>query len=89
MADGKETEVYEMLLAVVRSIVDRPDEVKILIIPNEGSTTFRIMTNPQDAGQVIGKQGRTARSIRTIVGANGMRLKRTFVVDIVNGRDQT
>jgi len=87
MADRKEAEIHAMLLTIVRSIVDRPDEVEITVIPAEGCTTFRIKANPKDMGKIIGKQGHTARSIRTIVGASTMRegLGHTYAVDIVEG----
>jgi len=86
MADDTEVEVHKMLLAVVRSLVDQPDEVEIEVCPEKQVTVFRIQTNPNDTGKLIGAEGRTAHAIRTIVGMNGLRLKRNFSIDIIEAR---
>jgi uncharacterized protein len=86
MTDGKEVEVHKMLLAVVRSLVDQPEEVEIAVCPEKQVTVFRIQTNPSDTEKLIGPEGRTAHAIRTIVGVNGLRLKRNFSIDIIEVR---
>jgi len=78
-----ELTVYKTLLNMVVCLVDYPEDVEIAIVPGERDRTFRIQTNPLDIGKLIGKQGRTARSIRTIVGAAAMKAGRRFHVDIV------
>ena len=83
MSDGKVDEVYEMLLAVTRSLVDRPDDVRITMAPDQESIVFTLQAHPSDLGKLIGSKGRTARALRVIVSANGARLKRHFVVNIV------
>ena len=87
MTDEKDAEVYDVLLTVVRSLVDRPEDVEILPLPNQASTTFRIHAHATDMGKLIGTNGRTARALRTIVGANAARLGRNFSLDIVQ-RDE-
>ena len=87
MSDEKDDEVYEVLLAVVRSLVDRPEDVDIKSIPGDASLTFRVQAHPTDMGKLIGSNGRTARALRVIVGANAARLRRSFSLDIVNRQD--
>ena len=82
MLSTEEGEVATMLLMIVRSLVDQPDKVEVVRIPQEASTTFRIWVDPTDVGKVIGMNGRTARALRTIVGANASKMKRSLSVDI-------
>jgi uncharacterized protein len=81
----KDDEVHDMLLTVVRSLVDRPDEVEITPIPGEVSMTYRVKAHAADMGKLIGVNGRTARALRIILGANAARLKRNLSLDIVQG----
>lgn len=83
MRDEKEDEVYQMLLTVVRSLVDRPNDVEITPIPSETSLTFRVQAHAADMGKLIGVNGRTARALRIILGANAARLKRNLSLDIL------
>lgn len=71
-----------MLLTVIRSLVDRPQDVEILSVPGEASLTFRVLAHPSDMGKLIGVNGRTARALRIILGANAARLKRNLSLDI-------
>ena len=52
MNDEKEAEVYEMLLAVTHSLVDRPDDVKITMAPDQESIVFTIEAHPSDLGKL-------------------------------------
>lgn len=72
-----------MLVTVIRSLVDRPDD--IVVTPSEGDTslTFRVQAHPGDMGKLIGVNGRTARALRIILGANAARLKRNLSLDIL------
>ncbi len=72
-----------MLLTIVRSLVDKPEQVEIVPVLSEASTTFRIWVDPTDVGKVIGMNGRTARALRTIVGANASKMRRSFSLDIL------
>lgn len=71
-----------MLLTVIRSLVDRPHDVEIISVPSETSLTFRVLAHPADMGKLIGVNGRTARALRIILGANAARLKRNLSLDI-------
>ena len=83
MRDEKEDEVHQMLNIVIRSLVDRPDDVEITPHAGELSLTFRVQAHPADMGKLIGVNGRTARALRIILGANAARLKRNLTLDIV------
>jgi uncharacterized protein len=67
---------------IAKALVDEPDKVSVETV--EGDTTVLELRVAQgDLGKVIGKQGRTARSMRTILGAAGMKLHRRFTLEIV------
>jgi predicted RNA-binding protein YlqC (UPF0109 family) len=82
MCDSKTAQVHEMLLSVVRSLVDHPEEIKVSIITEETGTLFQVRSCPRDIGKLIGSKGRTAKALRIILAANAMRLKRNFRLDI-------
>ena len=69
---------------IARALVDLPDEVKVEEIQGEQVTVLELRVAPTDLGKVIGKQGRTARSIRTLLGAAGMKLNRRFQLEILD-----
>jgi predicted RNA-binding protein YlqC (UPF0109 family) len=72
-----------LILEIVQALVDQPDDVSIELIEDHESTVIRLKVAHQDIGKVIGKQGRTARSLRTILGAASMKLHHRFALDIV------
>lgn len=80
MNDGSLKEVVE---AIAKALVDFPDEVVVREIDNEATTVLELRVAPQDLGKVIGKQGRTARAMRTLLRAAGMKLKKRFVLEIL------
>ncbi len=86
MPDGLVDDVYEMLLRVVQSLVDKPEEVRIQLVPDGVSTTFRVHAHAADVGKLIGASGRTARALRVILCANAARLKRDLRLDIVEAQ---
>jgi predicted RNA-binding protein YlqC (UPF0109 family) len=89
MTDRNEMDVQELLLQIVRSIVDQPDEVSIDSAQRPDETIFRVKVHPTDVGKVIGKQGRMARALRIIAHANGVLMKRKLGVDIVDAQGRT
>jgi hypothetical protein len=68
---------------IARALVDDADAVKVEVLTDQDATVLRLHVAPGDIGKVIGKQGRTARSLRTILGAASMKLQRRFSLDIV------
>ncbi len=73
----------ELLELIAKSLVDRPDEVEVTEIEGEQTTVLELKVAREDLGKVIGKQGRTARSIRTILASAGMKLKKRIVFEII------
>lgn len=73
----------ELLEAIAKSLVDHPDQVVVNENPGEQTTILELRVAHEDLGKVIGKQGRTARAIRTILGAAGMKLRRRFFLEIL------
>ncbi len=73
-----------LIESIVKSIVDHPDEVKVNEVAGEITTIIELRVAPSDMGKVIGRQGRTAKAIRTILNAAGMRVNRRMEFEIVN-----
>jgi RNA-binding protein (KH domain) len=73
----------ELLEYIVKMIVDRPDEVNIREIPGERVVIYEIRVSKEDVGKVIGKQGRTAKAIRTILAAVSLKRGKKVVVEIL------
>jgi len=62
----------ELVEVIAKALVDNPDEVQVNAVEGEQVTVLELKVHPTDLGKVIGRQGRTAKSIRTILGAAGM-----------------
>ena len=77
----------QLILEIVQALVDQPDDVSVEMIEDRDSTVIRLRVAHQDIGKVIGKQGRTARSLRTILGAASMKLHHRFALDILEDGD--
>ena len=73
----------ELVEEIAKALVDVPDEVQVLELQGEQTTVLELRVAPGDLGKVIGKQGRTARSVRTLLGAAGMKLNRRFTLEIL------
>jgi len=73
----------ELLIMVAKRLVDHPDEVEVHEEEREGITTLKLKVNPDDMGKVIGKQGRIARAIRTLVKAAAISEEKKVNVEII------
>ena len=73
----------ELLLYMAKSLVDNPDKVEVNEIEGE-TTTLELRVAPEDMGKLIGRQGRTAREIRTIVKSVAQRTGQKVTVEIVD-----
>jgi len=73
----------ELIEAIAKALVDNPEQVSVRAVEGEQVTVLELRVHPSDLGKVIGKQGRTARSIRTILNASGMKLKKRFTLEIL------
>lgn len=78
------TIVMEELIAVIaRSLVDQPDAVKVTRTDEENNVTLELAVAPEDLGKVIGKQGRTARALRSILAATAAKDDKRSRLEIV------
>lgn len=73
----------ELIEDIAKALVDAPDDVNVNVIEGEQTTVLELRVAAGDIGKVIGKQGRTARSIRTILGAASMKLDRQYKLEIL------
>jgi predicted RNA-binding protein YlqC (UPF0109 family) len=75
--------VKELVTEIAKALVDSPEDVVVREVAGEQVTVLELRVAPTDLGKVIGKQGRTARSIRTLLGAAGMKMNRRFTLEIL------
>ncbi len=68
---------------IAKALVDNPDQVSVTEVAGQQTTVFELRVSQPDMGKVIGKQGRTALAIRAILGAAGMKLRKRFVLEIL------
>ncbi len=68
---------------IAKALVDDPDQVTVTEVKGEQTTVFELRVSQPDLGKVIGKHGRTALAIRTLLGAAGMKLRKRFVLEIL------
>jgi hypothetical protein len=76
--------VRELIEFLARSLVDEPDEVEIRTRTRDQATVIELMVVPNDLGKVIGRQGRTARAMRTLLNAAGNKQRRRYILDILD-----
>ena len=74
----------ELVEAIAKALVDNPDKVYVRAIEGEQVTVFELRVHKSDLGQVIGRQGRTAKAIRMILNAVGMKLRKRFTLEILD-----
>ena len=73
----------ELIEFMAKVLVDSPDDVEVTEIVGEQSSVIELRVAREDLGKVIGKQGRTARAMRTILSAASTKLKKRAVLDII------
>jgi predicted RNA-binding protein YlqC (UPF0109 family) len=74
----------ELVEAIAKALVDNPDQVQVRAIEGEHVSVFELRVHASDLGQVIGRQGRIAKAIRTILTAVGMKLQKRFTLEILD-----
>jgi predicted RNA-binding protein YlqC (UPF0109 family) len=73
----------ELVEAIAKALVDHPEQVQVRAVEGEQVTVLELHVHQEDLGKVIGRQGRTAKSMRTILGAAGMKLKKRLTLEIL------
>ncbi|HWR22533.1 MAG TPA: KH domain-containing protein, partial [Feifaniaceae bacterium] len=71
----------ELVRFIAQNLVDKPEEVKVVVKEGEEATIIELSVAPDDMGQVIGKQGRIAKAIRTVVKAASARGDKKYIVE--------
>lgn len=78
-----EPTLHELLTTMIKALVDLPDEVRITEVKGEQTTVFELVVAKSDLGKVIGKQGKTAKALRTILTAASTKLRVRSVLEII------
>ena len=73
----------ELVEVIARALVDRPDEVQVRAVEGSQVTVLELRVHPEDLGKVIGRQGRTAKAVRTLLMAAGVKVRKRFTLEIV------
>ncbi|HCK67671.1 MAG TPA: RNA-binding protein [Nitrospina sp.] len=72
-----------LVMTMVKALVDKPDEVSLREVEGEKTTVLELRVAKEDLGKVIGKQGKTAKAMRTILNAMATKLKKRAVLEII------
>lgn len=78
-----EPTLKELLETMIRALVDIPNSVRISEVCGEQTTVFELVVEKSDLGKVIGKQGKTAKALRTILTAASTKLRKRSVLEII------
>ncbi len=73
----------ELIEVIARALVDNPDDVNVMEVEGERTSVIELAVAKDDLGKVIGKQGRTAKAIRTILTAASTKLNKRCVLEII------
>lgn len=84
MNHGRES-VVELVTVIAKALVDAPEAVAVSAVDGQQSCVVELSVDPSDLGKVIGKKGRTAKSIRTLLGAVSMKYRHRYVLEILEG----
>ena len=72
----------ELVESIARALVDHPEDVQVTNVEGPQGVVLELRVHTEDLGKVIGRQGRTAKAIRTILGAGGMKLRKRYTLEI-------
>ena len=75
--------VAELIKLIASSLVDKPDQVEIQEVSGDSTTVYELKVAHEDLGKIIGKQGKTAKAIRVLLGAAAAKEKRRAVLEII------
>jgi len=73
----------ELVEYIAKSLVDQPDAVKVTEVEGERTSVIELSVAKEDMGMIIGKQGRTATAMRTLLNAAGMKQKKRTILEII------
>ncbi|MEE9523858.1 MAG: KH domain-containing protein, partial [Thermodesulfovibrionales bacterium] len=75
--------MQELVVMIAKALVDKPEDVNVTVVDGEKTTVFKLKVDSSDLGKVIGKQGKTARAMRTILSAAGTKIGKRAVLEIL------
>lgn len=73
----------DLIEYIAKALVDHPEQVKVIEVEGERTSVIELAVAKEDLGKIIGKQGRTARALRTILTAASTKLKKRSVLEII------
>ncbi len=73
----------ELITYIAKALVDKPDEVNVTEVEGDQTSVLELKVAKEDLGKVIGKQGRTARAMRTLLSAASAKIKKRTILEIV------
>jgi uncharacterized protein len=76
-------DVKVLLEQVTKALVDAPDQVSVNSVEEDGDTILELTVSPNDLGKVIGKSGRTARALRTLLSAASIKAHKRYTLEIL------
>jgi predicted RNA-binding protein YlqC (UPF0109 family) len=76
-------QMKELVEEIAKALVDHPEGVRVNAVEGSQVTVLELRVHPEDLGKVIGRQGRTAKAVRTLLGAAGMKLHKRFTLEIL------
>lgn len=77
------TIVKDLIELISKRLVEHPDDVEVTVIENEDGQVFELRVNPEDMGRVIGKNGRVAKAVRTLIGSAAAKANVRATLDII------
>ena len=80
---GNLSELANLIVMIAKALVDKPDGVSVNEVVGENTTVIELTVAKEDLGKIIGKQGRTARSIRTVLNGASTKLRKRTVLEII------
>lgn len=83
MTDAGGGDMRMLVEQIAQALVDAPEQVQVTPVEDGDATVLELRVAPTDLGKVIGRQGRTAKSIRTILGAASMKFKKRYMLEII------
>ena len=79
--------MQDLIKQIAQALVDYPEQVEVTAVQGNQTTVLELKVAKEDLGKIIGKQGRTARSMRTLLGAASAKLKKRTVLEIIEYTD--
>jgi uncharacterized protein len=74
----------DLIIVIAKALVDHPEDVRVNVVEKENSIEYQLSVHPNDVGKIIGKQGKIAKSIRTVVTSAAVKESKRVTVEIVS-----